>query len=151
MEFYAPWCPFCQRLEPIWNELPNRLKEKGVDTKIARMNVDTYVDYGERFGVTGFPTLMLFKDGRPVGQKTGLTDMNTLMKYAGYRESGPLAGALAGSGSEMNLVISGEQAQSAADELNELRRMINGEVDGDKASALAHIDAVERLFAKRAL
>ncbi len=73
------------------------------------------------------------------------------VKYAGYRESGPLAGALAGSGSEMNLVISGEQAQSAADELNELRRMINGEVDGDKASALAHIDAVERLFAKRAL
>lgn len=83
MEFYAPWCPFCQRLEPTWNELPNRLKEKGVDTKIARMNVDTYTDYGERFGVTGFPTLMLFRDGRPVGQKTGLTDMATLMKYAG--------------------------------------------------------------------
>ena len=121
-----------------------------MDTKIARMNVDTYVDYGERFGVTGFPTLMLFKDGRPVGQKTGLTDMNTLMKYAGYKESGPLA-ALAGAGAEMNLVLSGEQVQSAADELNELRRMINGEVDGDKASALAHIDAVERLFAKRAL
>ena len=113
MEFYAPWCPFCQRLEPIWNELPNRLKEKGVDTKIARMNVDTYVDYGERFGVTGFPTLMLFKDGRPVGQKTGLTDMNTLMKYAGYKESGPLA-ALAGAGAEMNLVLSGEQVRAAA-------------------------------------
>ena len=31
------------------------------------------------------------------------------------------------------------------------QRSINGEVDGDKAAALAHIDAVERLFAKRAL
>ena len=101
--------------------------------------------------MTGFPTLMLFKDGRPVGQKTGLTDMNTLMKYAGYRSPGTLAALAGGAGSEMNLVLSGEQAQSAADELNELRRMINGEVDGDKASALAHIDAVERLFAKRAL
>merc|ERR1712100_53445 len=25
VEFYAPWCPFCQKLEPIWNELPNEL------------------------------------------------------------------------------------------------------------------------------
>jgi thiol-disulfide isomerase/thioredoxin len=149
VEFYAPWCPFCQRLEPTWNELPNRLKEKGVDTKIARMNVDTYTDYGERFGVTGFPTLMLFRDGRPVGQKTGLTDMATLMKYAGYQETSPLG--LGGSKAEMNLVLGGDQVASAADELNELRRMINGEVDGDKAAALAHIDAVERLFAKRAL
>ena len=149
MEFYAPWCPFCQRLEPTWNELPNRLKEKGVDTKIARMNVDAYTDYGERFGVTGFPTLMLFRDGRPVGQKTGLTDMATLMKYAGYQETGPPG--LGGSKAEMNLVLGGDQVASAADELNELRRMINGEVDGDKAAALAHIDAVERLFAKRAL
>ena len=71
------------------------------------------------------------------------------MKYAGYQETSPLG--LGGSKAEMNLVLGGDQVASAADELNELRRMINGEVDGDKAAALAHIDAVERLFAKRAL
>ena len=81
MEFYAPWCPFCQRLEPIWNELPNRLKEKGVDTKIARMNVDTYVDYGERFGVTGFPTLMLFKNGNVDATKVGALSKSQLAAF----------------------------------------------------------------------
>ena len=69
VEFYAPWCPFCQRLEPIWNELPSKLAAAGVSTKIARMNVDTYTDYGAAYGVTGFPPLMLFQDGRPVGRR----------------------------------------------------------------------------------
>jgi thiol-disulfide isomerase/thioredoxin len=57
VEFYAPWCPFCQKLEPVWNGLPAKLREANVDTKIARMNVDTFVEYGAAYGVTGFPTL----------------------------------------------------------------------------------------------
>ena len=75
--------------------------------------------------------------------------MATLMKYGGNQETGPLG--LGGSKAEMNLVLGGDQVASAADELNELRRMINGEVDGDKAAALAHIGAVGRLFATRAV
>jgi hypothetical protein len=78
-------CPYCQRLEPTWNALPSKLAAAGVATKIARMNVDTYTAYGQAYGVTGFPTLMLFQDGRPVGQKTGLIDMAAAMKYAGVK------------------------------------------------------------------
>ena len=46
--------------------------EANVPTKIARMNVDTFTEYGAAYGVTGFPTLMLFENGAPIGQKTGL-------------------------------------------------------------------------------
>jgi hypothetical protein len=49
-------------------------------------------EYGQSYGVTGFPTLMLFQDGRPVGQKTGLIDMATAMKYAGVKDAGVLVG-----------------------------------------------------------
>ena len=87
VEFYAPWCPFCQKLEPIWNELPNELRKYGNETTIARMNVDKYTDYARAYGVSGFPTLMLFEAGKPVGAKTGLIDMQTALKYAGVSKA----------------------------------------------------------------
>ena len=150
VEFYAPWCPFCQRLEPTWNELPSKLAAANVDTKIARMNVDTYVDYGQAYGVTGFPTLMLFQDGRPVGQKTGLIDMATAMKYAGVKDQGVLA-SLSGPPPQMNLVLTGPQVDQALEELGALRREMEALPEGERAAAVERIRAVETLFAKRSL
>ena len=79
VEFYAPWCPFCQKLEPIWNDLPSELRKYGNETTIARMNVDKYTEYARAYGVSGFPTLMLFESGKPVGAKTGLIDMDKIL------------------------------------------------------------------------
>ena len=65
IEFYAPWCPHCQKLAPTWDTLYRRNKEK---LNVAR--VDCTSKAGEpvciRFGVKGFPTLLYF----PVGQKS---------------------------------------------------------------------------------
>jgi hypothetical protein len=80
-----------KRLEPIWEELPEKLEEAGSKTRVARMDVDAYAEYASAYAVTGFPTLMLFENGRPVGAKTGLVDMTTAMKYAGVRDEGVLA------------------------------------------------------------
>ena len=35
--------------------------------------------------MSGFPTLVLFDDGRPVGQHVGMADMSALLRYAGVR------------------------------------------------------------------
>jgi hypothetical protein len=45
----------------------------------------SYTAYAQRFGVSGFPTLVLFDDGRPVGQHVGMADMAALLRYAGVR------------------------------------------------------------------
>ena len=42
------------------------------------------MDYARAYGVSGFPTLMLFEAGKPV-MKTGLIDMQTALKYAGVQ------------------------------------------------------------------
>lgn len=149
VEFYAPWCPFCQRLEPIWNELPSKLAAAGVSTKIARMNVDTYTDYGAAYGVTGFPTLMLFQDGRPVGQKTGLIDMAQAMKYAGVKDAGPLA-ALAPA-PQVSLVLSPAQVDAALDDLGFVRDALEGLPEETRQAAAERLRAVETALAKRAL
>lgn len=151
VEFYAPWCPFCQRMEPMWNELPSKLAAADVSTKVARMNVDTYTAYGQAFGVTGFPTLMLFQDGRPVGQKTGLVDMATAMKYAGVKDAGMLASLGGGPAPALNLVLSGSQVDQALQELGALRREVEALPEGERAAAVERIRSVETLFAKRSL
>eukprot|EP00277_Geminigera_cryophila_P046946 CAMPEP_0173079792 /NCGR_PEP_ID=MMETSP1102-20130122/15475_1 /TAXON_ID=49646 /ORGANISM="Geminigera sp., Strain Caron Lab Isolate" /LENGTH=212 /DNA_ID=CAMNT_0013952423 /DNA_START=105 /DNA_END=743 /DNA_ORIENTATION=- len=67
VEFYAPWCGHCKRLEDTWEQLANKLgedKESGSVTPIIA-KVDGTIEKGltERFGVGGFPTLLMFSKG----------------------------------------------------------------------------------------
>merc|ERR1711937_658750 len=64
VEFYAPWCGHCQRLEPEWNEAASELKAK-TNGKVKLGKVDCTVEQGlqQRFGVQGFPTIKVFNAG----------------------------------------------------------------------------------------
>ena len=154
VEFYAPWCPFCQKLEPIWNDLPARLADENVPTKIARMNVDTYVEYGAAYGVTGFPTLMLFKDGAPVGQKTGLVTAEQAIKYALLSDGGdPRSVAAMGPKPALNLVLTGAQVDDALAELEAIERDLDvgGLAGAEREDAERRVKALRAIFAKRSL
>ncbi|KAK6143874.1 hypothetical protein DH2020_024222 [Rehmannia glutinosa] len=66
VEFYAPWCGHCKNLAPTYEKLAAAFKlEEGV--VIANVDADKYKDLGEKYGVSGFPTLKFFpknnKDG----------------------------------------------------------------------------------------
>ena len=58
VEFYAPWCPHCQALEPIWADLGAAFANQP-NVVIADANMMTN-DYPHHLGVTNFPTLLLF-------------------------------------------------------------------------------------------
>jgi protein disulfide-isomerase-like protein len=81
VEFYAPWCPYCKRLEPIWAQLATDLSKTNSDVQIARLNADTYVDFMPRYDVQGFPTLVLFENGRPISTYQGRADLEPLTKF----------------------------------------------------------------------
>ena len=150
VEFYAPWCPYCKRLEPIWEELPEKLEEAGSKTRVARMNVDAYADYASAYAVTGFPTLMLFENGRPVGAKTGLVDMTTAMKYAGVRDEGVLAKFAPEK--KLDKILSGAQVEYVQGELGEVRKELGGIRDpASRARALEALQQVESIVGVRSL
>ena len=150
VEFYAPWCPYCKRLEPIWDELPSKLQEAGSKTRVARMNVDTYTDYASAYAITGFPTLMLFENGRPVGAKQGLVDMATAMKYAGVKDESVIAKLQPEK--KLDKILSGSQIEYVQFQLGEIRKELGGIADAEsRARALAAVQQVESIVGVRSL
>lgn len=77
VDFWATWCGPCRMLAPILEQLENA--DPGV--KICKVNVDEQQELAKRFGVLSIPTLILFKDGKPVDKSVGLTDLETLKEF----------------------------------------------------------------------
>jgi len=61
VEFYAPWCGHCKSLAPIWERVANEL----VGTvNVAKLDCIANRATSLRFGIKGFPSVMLFSKGR---------------------------------------------------------------------------------------
>ncbi|CAN7999596.1 unnamed protein product [Ixodes hexagonus] len=61
VEFFAPWCPACKALGPIWKDFSDWSKDLGV--KVAHIDVTANPGLSGRFMVTALPTIYHVKDG----------------------------------------------------------------------------------------
>ena len=77
VDFWAPWCPPCLAVAPILEELAEEYEGK---IGIARLNVDEAPTLSVRYGVSAIPTMLLFKEGEPVGQLIGFRPKAELKK-----------------------------------------------------------------------
>ena len=55
IEFYAPWCPACNRLKPIWDQFSSKAKELNI--KIGAIDLTKYPSLSGLFSVTSLPTI----------------------------------------------------------------------------------------------
>ncbi len=78
VDFYADWCGPCKMIAPILTDLAQDLDGQA---DIVKVNVDNDGDLAQRFDVMSIPTLILFKDGKPVGRKTGFLPKPELDKF----------------------------------------------------------------------
>ena len=60
VDFYASWCPSCQHLEPVLDELAN---EWAGLVRIVKLDVERNRATADRYGIRGIPTLVLFEGG----------------------------------------------------------------------------------------
>ncbi|XP_076839353.1 protein disulfide-isomerase A2 [Brachyhypopomus gauderio] len=63
VEFYAPWCGHCRKLEPVYAEVAGQLKTESSPVRLAKVDGTEERDLAEEFDVDSFPTLKFFKDG----------------------------------------------------------------------------------------
>jgi thioredoxin domain-containing protein 10 len=59
MQFYAPWCGHCKKLEPIWKHVAQSLVDTPI--RIGRVDCTRFTNVANEFGVRGFPTIMFLK------------------------------------------------------------------------------------------
>ena len=64
VEFGAPWCTYCRRIEPAMKKVAEQYDGKLV---VGTVDIDVSPKLAEEYGIELVPTLVLFKDGQVLG------------------------------------------------------------------------------------
>ncbi|MEM4312322.1 MAG: thioredoxin family protein [Nitrososphaerales archaeon] len=62
--FYAKWCPFCQKLKPIFESYENK-----TSISLAEVDISDEGNLWDLYSINYVPTLIAFKDGKVVARR----------------------------------------------------------------------------------
>jgi thioredoxin 1 len=77
VDFYAPWCAPCKKMEPYLVELGKEMKDKVI---IIRINADENQSIFKDLKLETLPTLLLYKDKKLIWSHTGYIDKEEVSK-----------------------------------------------------------------------
>jgi thioredoxin 1 len=75
VDFWAVWCGPCKAIAPIIENVAATYAGK---VKIAKMDVDKNTSTPMRYRVQAIPTLIFFKDGKPVDSLLGYNPQSVI-------------------------------------------------------------------------
>ena len=80
--FFAPWCGHCQALKPQWKTLQDMRGFMKVVAFDCDVNQDFVAKIGKRYPglITGYPTILFYKNGKPVKKYTGERTAQNILK-----------------------------------------------------------------------
>lgn len=78
VDVYADWCGPCKAIAPLLEALS---VEKDDEVTIVKLNADEANALAKSYGVRSIPTLLYFKDGEVVRQRTGAATRSQLISF----------------------------------------------------------------------
>ncbi|OOP74337.1 thioredoxin [Clostridium beijerinckii] len=82
VDFFATWCGPCKMLAPVFEEASNDMGDKA---KFFKVDVDESGNIAQKYGISAVPTMIVFKDGKPVENLPGfMPKQNILSKVNAY-------------------------------------------------------------------
>jgi len=77
VDFWAVWCGPCRMIAPLVEELATEYEGK---VKFSKLNVDENPEVSMKYEIRSIPTLLVFKDGKPVATIVGAVPKKQLQK-----------------------------------------------------------------------
>lgn len=77
VDFWAEWCGPCKMLTPILEDLSKELE----NVKIAKLNIDQNPQIASQLSIRSIPTMLLFKNGKPVSTLVGLNQKQKIKSW----------------------------------------------------------------------
>ena len=78
VEFYASWCPHCQKMMPIVADIKTRLAD---NLKVLQFDIDKNEDLADQEKIQTIPTFILYVNGKQTMRESGeMTEEALLQK-----------------------------------------------------------------------
>ena len=76
VEFFASWCPHCQRMMPIVDQIKELLQGK---VNIYQFDIDEYSELAQANGADSVPTFIIYKNGNEQWHESGEIEGQVLL------------------------------------------------------------------------
>ena len=78
VDFYATWCGPCQMMSPILEQVGVDLRDR---LQVVKIDTDKYPTIATQYQIEALPTLVLFKDGKPIERIEGVVQAPQLTEH----------------------------------------------------------------------
>ena len=77
VDFWATWCGPCKMIGPIVEEIASEYEDK---VKVGKVNTENNANLAGEYGIISIPTMIIFKNGKPVDQIIGAVPKDVIVK-----------------------------------------------------------------------
>ncbi|KAF9563365.1 protein disulfide isomerase [Agrocybe pediades] len=81
IEHFSPWCPHCKHFKPTWEQLVAEAKTEIPTVNMGTVDCTVYGDLCDKNQIKGYPTLLMFEDGKIVDQFKGSRELDSLKEF----------------------------------------------------------------------